>query len=113
MVHSLVNPELGQKEASVQSPEGTIQRLANSQSRREGARLGLAAFETELIGQRVGLVSDNKGQVAVFNNMRTGSLAPWMAEALWFCLDRGTGRRESRHGKWCGRESITCHDSWT
>ena len=75
--------------ASIPFPDWLVQELQGNQSRREvqGALLGFQAFRAELEGQRVVLLSDNKGQVAVFNQMRNGALAPWVAEALWFCIE--------------------------
>jgi hypothetical protein len=75
--------------ASIPFPDWLVKHLQDSQARREvqGALLGLQAFRAELEGRRVALLSDNKGQVAVFNHMRNGALAPWVAEALWFCME--------------------------
>jgi hypothetical protein len=72
-------------------PSWLVQELQNNQSRREvlGATLGLKTFKNDLEWRRVGLVSDNSGQVSVFNQMRNRRLAPWVAEALWFCMDNG------------------------
>jgi hypothetical protein len=81
--------KLGSICASIPFPDWMVEQLQGNQSRREvqGALLGLQAFSGELEGQRVVLMSDNKGQVSVFNQMRNGALAPWVAEALWFCLE--------------------------
>jgi hypothetical protein len=81
--------KLGSLEASVAFPGWLVEELRGNQSRQEveGAVVGLATFKGQLRGQRVGLMSDNSGQVSIFNNMRNRQLAPWIAEALWFCMD--------------------------
>lgn len=81
--------KLGALKASIPFSEEVVQRLHGNQSRREvnGALVALQAFREQLQGQRVALVSDNQGQVAIFNHMRNRMLAPWVAEALWFCVD--------------------------
>jgi hypothetical protein len=83
--------KLGPLCASVPFPAEVVTSLHNNQSRREvfGSLLGLQAFQSQLAGQRVAILSDNKGQVATLNQMRNGALAPWVAEALWFCLESG------------------------
>ncbi len=96
----------GLPDVSMAWPGELLQAMEGHQSRREavGAGLVLRAYGKRLAGTRVVLMNDNLGNVSVFNNMRRGALAPWIAEALWACVELGV---ELHRASWLpGRELV-------
>jgi hypothetical protein len=77
-------------EVSVQYPVQWAQAVKAGQSVREVIALPLAvgALLPQLRGKRLIVESDCMGGVATFNRMRSGALAPWVAEGILYCMER-------------------------
>ena len=91
--------QLGTRQASMPFPAWLVQELHGNQARREvaGTAGSVVTFADQLRGRRLGIMSDNAGQVSVMNSMQNGKLAPWVGQVLWFCVEQGI---ELRRASW-------------
>jgi hypothetical protein len=94
------------KKMSMDYPTWMREHLTNRQSLRELVALWLGAqtFVAQLEGERVILENDCQGALAALRSLHNGSLAPWVAEVLWYFMDHGI---ELHRTHWVpGRELI-------